>query len=343
MYKSLIKPILFLLPPEISHTLGLQYIRWAPKFKTKTPKENILATNISGVNLSSPIGLAAGFDKNCYAIGGLYDLGFGFVVGGTITLNAQSGNIKPRLIRVPSDYALINSLGFPNKGINAAAKNLEHKRNSKIPNIFVSLSGNSLDEIIKCQKMITNICSLIEINISSPNSPGLRRLHRKESLKRLIQTLNDLKTCPLFLKVPPLFTSDVENKEVLEIIETASSNGIDGLVTSNSHPISTNQLAVGTGGLSGAPLFEQTLKTVSKVKEITPNKMPIIACGGISNANQVWTSIATGASAVQIYSSFIYEGPGLPKKIGHDLKTMLKKRSMKSITEIQGPAPTINS
>ncbi|MDP6425990.1 MAG: dihydroorotate dehydrogenase 2, partial [Dehalococcoidia bacterium] len=215
-----------------------------------------MATDICGVKLSSPIGLAAGFDKNCYAIGGLYDLGFGFVVGGTITLNARSGNAKPRLIRVPSDSSLINSLGFPNKGISAAIKNLELKRNSKIPNIFVSISGNSLDEIITCQKMITNICTLIEINISSPNSLGLRRFHQKESLERLIQTLNDLKTCPLFLKIPPLFTSDVENKEVLNLIETANLNSIDGLVTSNSHPVSTNQLAVGTGGLSGAPLLE---------------------------------------------------------------------------------------
>lgn len=299
-----------------------------------------LATDLAGISLPTPIGLAAGYDKDCRVLGSVLKLGFGFVTGGTVTLSSRPGNPKPRVARITDQKALMNSLGFPGQGLEAALKRLGKHRRQR-DRILVSIAGTIEDEIVECLRRTQPLVAGIELNISSPNTAGLRIFHEPGRLRGLIEGLVADKQVPLFVKLPP-WPRDTDNRrDILKLAETAVDAGADGLVIANTHPIESRRLKVGRGGLSGAPLFEHTELMIADVQALVQGNAAIIACGGVSTAEQVWKLMASGASAVQLYTSFIYEGPGLPSQLNRRLAKLMSVEGIETVADITGPPPTV--
>lgn len=299
-----------------------------------------LATDLAGISLPTPIGLAAGYDKDCRVLGSVLKLGFGFVTGGTVTLSSRPGNPKPRVARITDQKALMNSLGFPGQGLEAALKRLGKHRRQR-DRILVSIAGTIEDEIVECLRRTQPLVAGIELNISSPNTAGLRIFHEPGRLRGLIEGLVADKQVPLFVKLPP-WPRDTDNRrDILKLAETAVDAGADGLVIANTHPIESRRLKVGRGGLSGAPLFEHTELMIADVQALVQGNAAIIACGGVSTAEQVWKLMASGASAVQLYTSFIYEGPGLPSRLNRRLAKLMSVAGIETVADITGPPPTV--
>lgn len=307
---------------------------------TNGTRNEKLKTRVSGVALPTPIGMAAGFDKDCNVLRSLLNLGFGFVTGGTITLASRPGNPKPRVIRLPNEKALINSMGFPGRGLEPAIKRLQRSQRVK-ERIFVSIAGTIEDEIFDCLHRVQSLAAGIELNISSPNTAGLRIFHETGRLRGLIEALAAEKNVPLFVKLPPWSREDDDRREILKLAETAINSGADGLIVANTRPIESNRLKVGRGGLSGEPLFENTELMIADVQAMTHGEVGIIACGGVSTSTQVWKLLASGASAVQLYTSFIYEGPGLPARLNKGLTKLMAAAGITSVDEISGAPPTV--
>ena len=307
---------------------------------TNGTRNEKLKTRVSGVALPTPIGMAAGFDKDCNVLRSLLNLGFGFVTGGTITLASRPGNPKPRVIRLTNEKALINSMGFPGRGLEPAIKRLQRSQRMK-ERIFVSIAGTIEDEIFDCLHRVQSLAAGIELNISSPNTAGLRIFHETGRLRGLIEALAAEKNVPLFVKLPPWSRGDDDRREILKLAETAINSGADGLIVANTRPIESNRLKVGRGGLSGEPLFENTELMIADVQAMTHGNTGIIACGGVSTSTQVWKLLASGASAVQLYTSFIYQGPGLPARLNKGLAKLMATAGITSIDEISGAPPTV--
>ena len=299
-----------------------------------------LATDLAGISLPTPIGLAAGYDKDCRVLGSVLKLGFGFVTGGTVTLSSRPGNPKPRVARITDQKALMNSLGFPGQGLEAALKRLGKHRRQR-DRILVSIAGAIEDEIVECLRRTQPLVAGIELNISSPNTAGLRIFQEPGRLRGLIEGLVADKQVPLFVKLPP-WPRDTDNRrDILKLAETAVHAGADGLVIANTHPIESHRLKVGRGGLSGAPLFEHTELMIADIQALVQGNAAIIACGGVSTAEQVWKLMASGASAVQLYTSFIYEGPGLPSRLNHRLVKLMSVAGIETVADITGPPPIV--
>lgn len=340
MYKLLIKPVLFLFDPESVHYFAFSVLKVLNKipgfpnllrilYKTNYPNLKVKAF---GLEFDNPIGLAAGFDKNADLIDELANLGFGFIEIGTVTPVPQAGNDKPRLFRLPDDEAIINRMGFNNKGVEEVVQNLK-KRNSKIiigGNIGknkITPNENALSDYEICFEALFNFVDYFVVNVSSPNTPNLRALQEKEPLTNLllgVQKLNKakLKPKPVLLKIAPDLT-DSQLDDIVEIVETTK---IDGLIATNT-TISRDGLkedmakveAIGAGGLSGKPLKARSTEIIKYIHQKTKGKVPIIGVGGISNTYDVKEKLAAGASLVQIYTGFIYEGPAIVANICKEL------------------------
>jgi dihydroorotate dehydrogenase len=344
IYSLAAKPLIFRLPPEGAHkaaetALGIPGI-WNALRIANGANDNKLKTNIAGIELPTPIGMAAGFDKDCKVLGSVLNLGFGFTTGGTVTLSARPGNPKPRMIRLPEQKAVMNSLGFPGQGLEPAIKRLKKSQKYK-SRVLISIAGTIDDEIFECLRRSQSLVSGIELNISSPNTAGLRIFHDPGRLRGLIEGLVAEKQVPLFVKLPPWPRNDENRYELLKLAATAVDAGVDGLVVANTHPIENTRLKVGRGGLSGAPLFEHTELMIADIQAQIRGQASIIACGGVSTAEHVWKLLASGASAVQLYTSFIYGGPGLPARINKRLSQMMNTAGITKITDITGDPPRI--
>lgn len=284
--------------------------------------------------------MAAGFDKDCKVLGSIVNLGFGFVTGGTVTLASRPGNPKPRMVRLPDMKAVMNSMGFPGQGLQPALKKLNKSQKHK-DRVLVSIAGTIEDEIFECLRKTQPLVAGIELNVSSPNTAGLRIFHEPARLRGLIEGLVAEKQVPLFVKLPPWPRDDENRREMLKLAETAVDAGVDGLVIANTHPIESSRLQVGRGGMSGAPLFEHTELMIADIQAQVQGQAAIIACGGVSTAEHVWQLLAKGASAVQLYTSFIYEGPGLPARINKRLSKLMDTAGISSISEISGAPPSL--
>ena len=231
----------------------------------------------------------------------------------------RPGNPKPRMIRIPKEKALVNSLGFPGKGLNAAVKVLNKQKMSQAKR-FISVSGTDISDIKQCIQQLEPFCSAIELNISSPNTKGLRIFQEYDNLKELIEEVNSVRTKPLIVKMPPFKAGDTLNQNnILKLCKLVSEMGAEALTISNTLPTKTKKLAIGEGGLSGAPLFDNTIRMIKLVKSEISEKTQINACGGISNGKQASEAIKAGATTVQIWTSLIYEGPGVVKNIKREL------------------------
>jgi dihydroorotate dehydrogenase len=344
IYSLAARPLIFKLPPEAAHKVAETALRfpgvWNAFRSSNGTNHEVLKTNVAGIALPTPIGMAAGFDKDCKVLGSVLNLGFGFVTGGTVTLAPRPGNPKPRMARLPEQKAVLNSLGFPGQGLEPAVKRLKKAEKYK-SRVLVSIAGTIEDEIFECLKRTQPHVAGIELNISSPNTAGLRIFHEPARLRGLIEGLVAEKSVPLFVKLPPWPRDDENRRELLKLAATAVDAGIDGLVVANTHPVESSQLKVGRGGLSGAPLFEHTELMIADIQAQVQGDAEIIACGGISTAEHVWLLLAKGASAVQLYTSFIYEGPGLAASINTRLVKLMNAAGISSISDISGDPPNI--
>ncbi|MES2797175.1 MAG: quinone-dependent dihydroorotate dehydrogenase [Bacteroidota bacterium] len=336
MYKLFIKPIFFLFDPESIHHFVFSLL----KFLFAIPGINSLVSliykledkrlniNVLGLNFPNPIGLAAGFDKNGELIDEMACLGFGFIEIGTVTPRPQPGNDKPRLFRLPADQGLINRMGFNTEGLIETIENLK-KRNSKIiigGNIGknkITPNENATDDYQKCFEGLFPYVDYFVVNVSSPNTPNLRDLQEKEPLTKLLNDLQKLNKGykvpkPILLKIAP----DLTESQLDDIVEIVATTQIAGIIATNTTISRANLLTseeeinkIGAGGLSGKPLNSRSTEVINYLSKKSNKKIPIIAAGGIFNAKDAEEKLSAGASLVQVYTGFIYEGPSIAKNI----------------------------
>ena len=340
MYK-LFKVFLFLFDPEVIHRLTILFLKFVPLNKTFIPKE--LNIKIFGLNFSSPIGLAAGFDKNAEVYSKILNLGFGFVEVGTVTPRPQEGNPKPRIHRIKKEGAIINSLGFNSIGFKKVKANLLNKKTEGIIGVNIGAnkdSKNFIDDYISGLKFFSNHVSYITINISSPNTPGLRELHMEKNLKDLLEKIknlkknNDIAEVPLLIKISP----DLNDGDLRIMCDIFLEFNVDGVIISNT-TLERPFKGFGEdlkGGLSGELLYQVSTNQLKKAYEYTKGQIPLIGVGGISSAKDAYNKIRNGASLVQLYTSIVYHGPGLIKKMNNEIRTLLKNDGFDSISDAVG-------
>jgi dihydroorotate dehydrogenase len=302
-----------------------------------------LGTSVTGLRFPSPVGLAAGFDKDGEAPDAMLGLGFGFVEVGTLTPRPQAGNPRPRLFRLKEDRAVINRMGFNNGGQAAAVERLAKRERRGILGVNIGANKDSTDRIadyVSGVRTMSPVADYLTVNISSPNTPGLRNLQAGGELVELLEAVRGARVAngqPVFLKVAP----DLENGDHERIVKVAIDSGIDALIISNttvSRPPLLSPEANEAGGLSGRPLKPLALEQLRQFRAASGGQIPLIAAGGIENADDAWARIRAGASLVQLYSAMVYEGPGLAKRIAGGLALRLKREGMTNIAEAVGTA-----
>ena len=336
-YKTL-RPALFLLPPERAHRAAIRALQLgvAPKSTFTHPS---LATEIAGLALPTPVGLAAGFDKNAEAYRGALASGFGFVEIGTVTPRGQPGNPQPRLFRLVEEEAVINRLGFNNEGVDAAVARL-HSRGAGIVGGNIGKnkdSGDAVADYVMAMRSIYPVVDYITVNISSPNTPGLRALQAENELTALVKAVQDLRSSfpvrkPIFVKIAP----DNDQTTLEAVAAVAIEMKIDALIVSNTTISRDGVRSTETGGLSGKPLFERSTQTLRHMYKLTDSRVPLIGVGGISSAADVYEKIRAGASAVQLYTALIYQGFGLVDEINEGLAGLLARDGFTRVADAVG-------
>lgn len=344
MYKVVLKPVFFLFPPETIHHIVFKLIKFFCKIpgipailkRCYTIKDKRLERKLFGLTFPNPVGLAAGFDKDAKLFDELGYFGFGFIEIGTLTPKAQPGNEKPRMFRLPKDEALINRMGFNNGGANAAVERLRNRKTSiliggNIGKNKVTPNEEAVLDYEKCFHELVNHVDYFVVNVSSPNTPNLRALQEKEPLTKLLNRVKELNSNekqprPILLKIAP----DLSNEQLDDIISIMKDTKIDGLIATNTtidrSNLKTDKTAVeamGAGGLSGKPLTKRSTEVIKYLSDKSGRSFPIIAVGGIHTGADAIEKLNAGASLVQIYTGFIYEGPGIVKRIN---KELLKQR-----------------
>ena len=339
-YETLLRPLLFLLPPERAQAAAEWLLKrrwlWHLASAYLDYGDTRLHVTAAGLEFPSPVGLAAGYDKNCEFLGSLLKLGFGYVVGGTVVSQPREGNPRPRLMRLPDQQSLINSLGFPSKGMTAAIRNLEHLRRKSRPYpkpLVVSVAGLSLEEFQSCHAALEPLSDATELNISSPNTQGIRAFQEPDSFRALLERINSQRTKPLFVKIPP-YTGSQGQASVLSLVRIARELGVDGITATNTRPVEAAQLAMGQGGLSGRSLLEDTVRIVSEVRAEAGIDMTINACGGISTAEDTLRVLQAGADTVQLLTGLIYRGPGVARSINRGLVRLMQEHGCTSLAEL---------
>ena len=330
------------LDPETAHGLAISALKTVP-LPAPPPDDPILRTNLAGLDLPNPVGLAAGLDKNAEALVGLSRLGFGFVECGSVTPLPQPGNPKPRLFRLSEDRGIINRMGFNNAGLEAFADHLKRRPPGCIVGANLGANKDQDDraaDYVTGLKRLDGLADYFTANISSPNTPGLRALQGRAALDDLLGRMAEARTspAPLFLKIAPDLTAD----EIAMIIEAALAHRIDALIVSNTTLDRPESLRsrdrAEAGGLSGAPLKARAMDALRAAAGASAGRLPLIAVGGIDSGAEAWARIRAGAGAVQLYSALIYEGPGLVGRIKRDLAARLRAEGFSTVSEAVGSA-----
>jgi dihydroorotate dehydrogenase len=331
------------LDPEDAHTLAIKGLKLGlgPRAPADDP---ILATDLAGLKLPNPVGLAPGFDKNAEVFGPMLQAGFGFVECGTVTPLPQAGNPRPRLFRLWQDRAVINRMGFNNEGLEAFAARLAHRGRGVVgANLGANKdSEDRLADYTTGLRRLWGMASYFTINISSPNTPGLRALQTKASLDELLGRIMDTAdslpqgvAVPMFLKVAP----DLEDAEIEAIADTVADHGLAGVIVSNttiSRPPLKSRHRDEPGGLSGAPLTALSTRVLGQFREAGAGRFLLIGAGGIASGADAYAKLRAGAAAVQLYSALAYEGPGLVVRIKRDLAARLRADGFGSVAEAVG-------
>ena len=343
---SVLRPFLFNLDPETAHDLAIKSLKFnlLPSKVFKVEDEQMLNIKLLGKNFPNPIGLAAGFDKSAEAYNSLLKLGFGFVEVGTVTPLEQYGNPKPRIFRLEEDRALINRLGFNNDGMEVIKNRISSNRKIGILGINIGPNKDTKDQkndFCLGLKKFFDLADYITVNISSPNTEGLRDFHDQEKLQDLLFTLNKIKKenktdISLLLKVSP----DIEDNYISEIVDVATKNNIAAIILTNTTNGNRNNLKSEIkkeeGGLSGEPLQQISTNMIKKFYKQLNGKIPIIGVGGVNSGKSAYEKIIAGASLLQLYTGFVYRGPAAAKDIKKELIQILKSEGLNDIKEAIG-------
>ena len=334
----LIRPLAFALDPERAHRATIAALKRAPKRRPPDFPESLRST-VAGLEFPSPIGLAAGFDKNAEVPEHMLGLGFGFVEVGTLTPQPQRGNPKPRMFRLSEDRAVINRLGFNNQGQAEAWLRLRECRHGRgIIGVNIGANKDSADRItdyVAGVQAMSPVAKYLTVNISSPNTPGLRQLQDEGALRALLSAIGEARERngpPIFLKVAP----DLGEGEPDQIVRVAIQHKIDGIIVSNttvSRPSLKSKHRDEQGGLSGTPLRALALKALRDFRAASGGQIPLIGVGGISSADDAWERIRAGANLVQLYTAMVYEGPGIARRIALGLAERLSQDGFANIAE----------
>lgn len=345
----LFRPLIHLLPPECAHNLGLFALSNGLVPMPRPLRDPALQVRAFGLEFANPVGLAAGFDKNAVAINALLAQGFGFVEAGTVTPQPQAGNPRPRIFRLPEDEAVINRLGFNNGGLVAFSKNFT-RRNPRMGVAGANIGKNkdsesAVADYVRGMQAVYPHADYITVNISSPNTVGLRALQKRDALAELLDAIilarqacetTHEKHVPLLLKVAP----DLDEGEKKDIAELVLAHGFDGLIVSNttiSRPDSLQGASKGEqGGLSGKPLMALSTQTLADFYRLTEGKIPLIGVGGIASAEDAYAKIRAGATLVQLYSALVYQGFGVVRTINKGLSELLARDGFKQVADAVG-------
>ncbi|HXH16735.1 MAG TPA: quinone-dependent dihydroorotate dehydrogenase [Sphingomonas sp.] len=333
-------PLLFRLDAERAHGLTIAALSaWGKAGTPLAPSVPRLATTVAGIAFANPLGLAAGVDKDGHAIDGFFGLGFGSVEIGTLTPLAQPGNPKPRIFRLPEDRAVINRLGFNNGGLDGALPRAKSAKRNGVLGINVGANKDATDRTADYLHGVTRAAphaDYITINISSPNTPGLRDLQHGAALRELLAACTAAKgDTPIFLKVAP----DLDAADIDDIAHAALDNRIDALIVNNttiSRPGLRSANAKETGGLSGTPLAPLARQRLADFRTATGAAIPLISVGGIDSGAEAYARLRAGASLVQLYTALVYEGPALPARILRELDALLKRDGVASVPDAVG-------
>ena len=380
IYENLVRPLMFRLDAETAHEVGIESLRLGLSglFSGGAP-EPFGSIERFGLSFSSPIGVAAGFDKNGLVVNQLASLGFGFVEVGTVTLEPQKGNEKPRLFRLPDDEALINRLGFNNHGAHVIAERLRRLKRRCVVGVNIGKNKDvpndeAVDNYLDCLSVVHDVADYIAVNISSPNTPGLRDLQRGENLESLVGALmrrigsediagtadesaghprqstpssrpDELSSGgtqnakPLLVKIAP----DLTDREIEEIVDICVRHRVAGIIATNT-TVSRDGLrtanigAIGPGGLSGRPLKVRSNEVISKIYRFSKGRLPIVGVGGVFTARDAFDKITAGACLVQAYTGFVYGGPSFARDVAAGLLKLLKQHGFESMDQAVGSA-----
>lgn len=339
MLYALLRPALFLFDAERAHRLTIDSLKVLPH--GGPPRAGPLAITVAGIDFPNPLGMAPGFDKDAEVPNAVLGLGFGFTEIGTVTPRPQPGNPQPRLFRLSEDRAVINRMGFNNGGHATAAARLAKRKRHGVIGANVGANKDSADRIADYLAGIAAFRSLadyITVNISSPNTPGLRDLQGDKELNDLLSAIAAQRQAgdpPVFLKVAP----DLDEAAPARIVEAALKHGIAAIIVSNTtitRPPLRSRYAGEAGGLSGAPLRDLAQARLRDFHAAAKGAIPLIGVGGIASAEDAWARIRAGASLVQLYSAMVYEGPGLARRITHGLERLMQRDGFASIAEAVG-------
>lgn len=341
----LLRPLLGALDPERAHALTIEALRLINTTAAPADEDRRLRVHALGLDFPNPFGLAAGFDKNAQVTEAMLRFGFGFVEAGTVTPRPQAGNPKPRIFRLTEDRAVINRLGFNNQGIAAARQRLQRLQGRPgIRGINIGANKDATDRVtdyIQGLKELGPLASYVTVNISSPNTPGLRGLQERTELEALLAALmkerNTLsRRVPLLVKIAP----DLDHEGLRAIAEVALACKIDGLIVSNTtiaRPATLKSAhAKETGGLSGAPLFQPSTDVLRTMRKLTGGQLVLIGVGGIASGADAYAKIRAGASLVQLYTALTFAGPGLVQTMKRDLLALLERDGLAAITDAVG-------
>ena len=343
---SFLRPYIFSLDPEVAHDLAIKSLKAniLPKGLFEVEGEETLETNLFGMKLPNPIGLAAGFDKSAEVYNSLFKFGFGFVEVGTVTHKRQLGNPKPRIFRLEKDMALINRLGFNNHGSEIISKRISNNHPNGILGINIGPNKdtqNKEEDYYTCLSRLSIYSNYITINISSPNTEGLRNFHDQKEMIKLFTGLNKIKkeeriNTPIAVKLSP----DINDLDISGIIELINKYNIQGIIISNTTDSNRENLSdvkkSEKGGLSGHPLKDISTNLIKKFYKETKGKIKIIGVGGVDSGQSAFEKISAGADAVQLYTGMVYKGPGVVKDIKKELISILKKENFKNIRQVVG-------
>ena len=353
-YRSLVRPLLFRLPPETAHEFALNSLSLLPpSLISRRSTTASLSISRFGLTFENPVGLAAGFDKNGIALRPLAALGFGFIEAGTVTFHPQPGNPRPRLFRLSEDQALINRAGFNNNGAAAFAKRVGSERPECVLGVSIGKSKitpleEAAGDYLASFELVYNLADYIAVNVSSPNTPQLRDLQQAEQLTALLSALQarrkvlqqrSNKHVPLLVKLSP----DLEQRDLEMIVEVVENLQIDGLIATNT-TISRENLrtdakrvtAAGEGGLSGKPLKNRSTQIIAELYRLTRGRIPLMGVGGVFTAEDAWEKICAGASLVQLYTGFIYQGPRIAHNINEGLAKILAREGFANLDAAVG-------
>jgi len=345
MYRLFYSLVLRWLPAEATHRVSFALLRAAVAIpgvravmaRLFAPRDPALRVRVFGRDLPGPLGLAAGFDKDAEGFDGLLALGFGFVEVGTVTAEAQPGNPKPRLFRLPRDRALVNRMGFNNHGADAAARRLA-KRRRGIVGVNIGKTkrvaeAEAIADFTASARTLAPLADYLVVNVSSPNTPGLRDLQAVDKLRPLLVAVREAAgRVPLLVKIAP----DLADADIDAVADLALELGLDGIIATNTtiartDLVTTNVDAFGAGGLSGAPLKARSLDVLRRLRARVGTRLVLVSVGGIETADDAWERIRAGATLIQAYTGFIYGGPSWPRRLHRQLSAKLKQEGLTSI------------